>query len=690
MPNDYAGNTLGTARDLNITGSPQIFTDYVDSLDTNDYYRFTFNSRSSLNLSVNGLSGDADVQLLNSSGQSLQSSARGGTNPESINTTLDAGTYYIRVYPYGGASTNYNLSVSTTSPSNLVVPEIEVGTLSSTQSFYDTVSSTDTADTYHFNLSNTSNFNLSLTGLSNDADVRLIRDANNNGFIDSGEEITRSSRGGSLDESINFSSLSAGSYFAQVYQFSGDTNYTLRLSTQNPSDLLATETNIGTLSGTRTFSDSVNSTDTSDIYRFSLGASSNFNLTLTGLSNDADVRLIRDANNNGIFDAGEEMARSSYTGTGSEWISQSSLAAGNYFVQVYQYSGDTNYNLSVSTGDWYSQNLHDAGIIGQARTFAADGQLSRNDMIAILRDTEDYSVIDSTEVTDLRTLVSGRSSLMPDYVRVLSNDIVNGSVANTSSGIGNLYAGSSSTQMERLIGKWFLGNDHPTASGTYQYVSGSLFQNGISYQDVSQGSANDCYFVASLAETAFRSPSTISSMFIDNGDNTYTVRFFNNGVADYVTVDRYLPTNGGNAIYAGWGSGSNTSSTNELWVALAEKAYAQINQSGWIGQDNTNSYQGIDFGWPRDAMSQIAGRNTTQQSINVNNIVSAFSAGRMVALNTNVSGVASNLVNNHSYSLVGYNSSTDRFTLYNPWGFTVEVSRNDIINNFRNWDSTTT
>src|SRR5207237_2610767 len=109
MPNDYAGNTLGTARALNITTSPQIFNDYVDSLDTNDYYSFTFTSRSTLNLSVNGMSGDADVQLLNSSGQYLQGSTRGSTNPESINTTLDAGTYYIGVYPYSGASTYYNL-----------------------------------------------------------------------------------------------------------------------------------------------------------------------------------------------------------------------------------------------------------------------------------------------------------------------------------------------------------------------------------------------------------------------------------------------------------------------------------------------------------------------------------------------------------------------------------------------------
>ena len=69
--------------------------------------------------------------------------------------------------------------------------------------------------------------------------------------------------------------------------------------------------------------------------------------------------------------------------------------------------------------------------------------------------------------------------------------------------------------------------------------------------------------MAALAEIAYRSPATITSMFIVNGDGTYTVRFYNNGKADYVTVDSQLPSG-----YA--------SIANELWVGLAEKAWAQF------------------------------------------------------------------------------------------------------------------
>lgn len=198
--------------------------------------------------------------------------------------------------------------------------------------------------------------------------------------------------------------------------------------------------------------------------------------------------------------------------------------------------------------------------------------------------------------------------------------------------------------MEELTDKWFLGKDHPVALSidrttyyTYQKANGLLVQNGINYQDVDQQRVGDCYFLASLAEVALRSSTTIwnpsdplHSMFIDNGDDTWTVRFYHNGKPDFVTVDRYLPTAfNGTAVYAGWGGGKASENDNELWVALAEKAYAQLNESGWIGQDNTNSYngilssykpveknsQGINSGQPGIALAQITGKSTERNDV---------------------------------------------------------------------------
>jgi hypothetical protein len=50
-------------------------------------------------------------------------------------------------------------------------------------------------------------------------------------------------------------------------------------------------------------------------------------------------------------------------------------------------------------------------------------------------------------------------------------------------------------------------------------------------------------------------------------------------------------------------------------VALAEKAYAQINESGWSGQDGTNSYQGIEIGHTSVALKHVTAKQTTYQAI---------------------------------------------------------------------------
>jgi hypothetical protein len=115
MPIDYAGNTLEAARSLTLTPTTQMFNDYVDRFDTNDYYKLTLSGRSSFNLSLDDLTGNANVQLLNSSNQVVQSSAKWGKAAEAISVSLDSGTYYIRVYPGNNwARSNYTLGVSAT------------------------------------------------------------------------------------------------------------------------------------------------------------------------------------------------------------------------------------------------------------------------------------------------------------------------------------------------------------------------------------------------------------------------------------------------------------------------------------------------------------------------------------------------------------------------------------------------
>ena len=597
-------------------------------------------------------------------------------------------------------------------PGETLATARDLGSLAGSTSLNGWIGSTDTIDFYRLNLTS-GHLNVALTGLAADADIRVVKDVNGNGAIDYGEILASSSRSGTYDETINLSGLSSGDYFVEVLRYSGDTSYKLQLSNSSTNNLLGVENDLGGLAGTRVFSGKIDNNNTSDNYRFSvsninlpfgISVPRTINVSLSGLSADADVRLIRDANGNGLIDSGDVLTSSSHGGTLAELFS-TMLQTGTYFVQVNQYTGSADYHLGISTGDWFSSNLNDAEILGEARYgYYSDGSIGRNDLIGLLRDAKDGGVIDATELNDLRAIVNNGVGLgMSDAVRVLGHKVVYSDPANSRSGIGNLSVGSSSGQLENLIGKWFLGTDRPTATGTtYHYASGALFQGGASYTDIDQGSVGDCYFMASLGAVALKTPNAIYNMFTDNGDGTFTVRFFNNGVADYVTVDRYLPTNGGGGfVYANNSSGLAYNNTNnELWVALAEKAYAQINESGWIGQDNTNTYAGIANGWPFNAMKQITGHNTAHDGMNdyflfirtgdnVTDMWNAFSAGRSVVINTN-SSTASGIVADHSYILTGYNYSTHKYTLYNPWGGTdgpVELTRAQLADNFSTWDS---
>src|ERR1700722_17395340 len=102
-------------------------------------------------------------------------------------------------------------------------------------------------------------------------------------------------------------------------------------------------------------------------------------------------------------------------------------------------------------------------------------------------------------------------------------------------------------------------------SVSYSANTGALFgAAGPSMNDVNQGDLGDCYLLSCLAEVAYKNSGDISSMFTANGNNTYGVRFYVGGVAEYVTVDNDL-ADGGNIF----NYGTNT------WASLAETAFAE-------------------------------------------------------------------------------------------------------------------
>jgi predicted small integral membrane protein len=168
-------------------------------------------------------------------------------------------------------------------------------------------------------------------------------------------------------------------------------------------------------------------------------------------------------------------------------------------------------------------------------------------------------------------------------------------------------------------------------------------------------------------------------MATDNGDGTFTIRFYNAGVADYVTVDKSLATTSSGAVeYAG-------TKGNELWVALIEKAYVQINEEGWLGHAASNSYAAIDGGYSDLAISQITGAKAGWKwatSTTAANLIANVAAGKYTVLGSRLTNPGNGVIAGHGYSLIGYNGTTGQFTLYNPWGSTINLTWSQIQQSF--------
>jgi hypothetical protein len=267
---------------------------------------------------------------------------------------------------------------------------------------------------------------------------------------------------------------------------------------------------------------------------------------------------------------------------------------------------------------------------------------------------------------------------------------------------GQLTVGDRDWMLQDLVGKWFYGTDLPALGGygthglPYRFASGCLFgPSGPSADDVAQGGVRDCYFLAALAETALRSPQTIRDMFLDNADGTFTVRFFNQGQADYVTVNRALPVNGlgefvcANRYQYGQPAGAGNRD-NVLWVALAEKAYAQLSEEGWSRDPNNpagsaglscphlptdwdrNTYHSLDYGTCTEAFRQITGAppagyvplsGANAQTL----LASAFNQGYLVTvLSDSSQAVNSPMVPSHCYYLQACDLQ-GWYTLGNPY-----------------------
>jgi hypothetical protein len=304
------------------------------------------------------------------------------------------------------------------------------------------------------------------------------------------------------------------------------------------------------------------------------------------------------------------------------------------------------------------------------RSALADNRINRQEIIQVFRIAGDGGRVDLKEYNDLKKITSLSMSRQDWY---LSSSMFS-SVANKGR---DLKVNSTTANLNWLIDKHFYGKHYPVANSftTYKPVSGQLFVNGPSSEDIRQGSVGDCYLLASFAAVADKDPQTIRDRFIDNLDGTWTVSFYsttNEGFKHqhFVTVDNMLPVSRfGYSYYASFG-GMWTNPNNELWVGLLEKAYVQWNETGLTLQgDTSNSYDAISGGWTKVVFNQLYSYKDTNIEYITNvpssesKLISALNNGLPVSVSRYMDN---NRTSGHSYYISSY--SQGKFYLVNPWG----------------------
>ncbi|MDY6939251.1 MAG: hypothetical protein SWY16_16495 [Cyanobacteriota bacterium] len=213
---------------------------------------------------------------------------------------------------------------------NSIATARDLGTLTTAQTFTDSLGLLDTTDLYRFTLDAPTNFEAILENTDRGFSVDLIQDFNNNGVIDK-EDFRPEGAGGDIQDILFFNNffadyteliadsdtdrgvgviLDAGTYFLELLTEEDgdggfDTDYTLTLSpqaSQLPADgvgnILATAFDTGVLDTPRSFTETVGEFDNSDYYQFEIETPTNVGITFESLTGSASLKIGRD------FDAG--------------------------------------------------------------------------------------------------------------------------------------------------------------------------------------------------------------------------------------------------------------------------------------------------------------------------------------------------------------------------------------------------
>ena len=307
-----------------------------------DYYKFTLDKKSNVNVVLQNIGEKYELKLYNSNKTEIGSKYNEDQSDEIININdLEPGTYYILIQGINGAFNNskcYSLFVET----NLSIPPcinnfepndtFQEATSIELNTKYDAgIGSSNDKDYYKFILNETSDIKILLQNLPKNYDLILYDNFN--------YEIDRSINIGNISEKIEIESLPAGTYYIYIYGKDGvfDTSqcYNLEVITSsvcasnyepnNSIDMAYPIRNI------LTYSSDISSPTDDDYYKIFIGVKADIEVVLDNLPENYDLKLYNSSK--------QEIGRSSNSGTNKEVINVYNVERGVYYVYVYGSNG---------------------------------------------------------------------------------------------------------------------------------------------------------------------------------------------------------------------------------------------------------------------------------------------------------------------------------------------------------------
>lgn len=284
--------------------------------------------------------------------------------------------------------------------------------------------------------------------------------------------------------------------------------------------------------------------------------------------------------------------------------------------------------------------------------------------------------VSAQEVTELITAAKAEKKFTPELKAELQALLAQHADAFEPAAHSELKAFVDATPARRDVADPKVLDKHAT-SVAWNPVgpTGTLYVDGVSFDDVVQGSIANCYMVSAFSALAEANPDLIKNAIKDNGDGTFDVRFFEKDAYGSfkpvtVTVDSDIATDFGTKNkYAKARDG------NEEWVTVLEKAYAQ-----WKG-----GYEAIgNGGRSGDVFEALTGKRANWTSTTYtpadriySSISTAIAAHKPVTAGTfgkdsGVDYTGTGVYAWHAYTVLG--ASEDNGTKYlqlrNPWGNT--------------------